>query len=163
MIAIAADSVDSSELKSPKKYEIKDIIILSMVLGLVSTIFDFIFFGLFYKISPAVLQTNWFIGSILTELALIFSIRTKLFFVTAKRPSTVLSILSVVAVLTTVAIPFTSFGQNIFMFTKPTLEHLMMIFGIVIVYFISTESLKLIFCNKFSGNGSTHKLIPKTV
>ncbi len=163
MIAIAADSVDPSELKSPKKYEIRDIIIFSIILGLLSTVFDFIFFGLFYRISPAVLQTNWFIGSILTELVLIFSIRTKLFFLFTKRPSAVLSVLVVVAILATVIIPFTAWGQNLFMFSRPLVNHLIMIFGIVIVYFISTETLKLIFNYKFNGNESSNKLLPKPV
>ena len=80
MISISTDNVDKDELVSPKKYEVKDVIIISIILGCVSTIFDFIFFALFYKISPEVLQTNWFIGSVLTELALVFSVRTKSFF-----------------------------------------------------------------------------------
>ncbi|MDO8669374.1 MAG: HAD-IC family P-type ATPase [Candidatus Buchananbacteria bacterium] len=152
MIAIATDSVDKNELKSPKKYEIKDIVILSITLGFLSTVFDFIFFALFYKISPGVLQTNWFIGSILTELVLIFSIRTKFSFLKAKRPSAVLSILSIVAILATVIIPFTYLGQHLFMFIRPSLNHLVIIFGLVIAYFISTEALKLIFFKKLNGN-----------
>ncbi|OGY43247.1 MAG: hypothetical protein A3B89_00885 [Candidatus Buchananbacteria bacterium RIFCSPHIGHO2_02_FULL_40_13] len=153
MIAIASDSVDTSELKSPKKYEIKDIIIFSIVLGLLSTVFDFIFFSLFYRVSPAVLQTNWFIGSILTELVLIFSIRTKFFFLAAQKPSVLLSALSLVAALATVFIPLTLWGQQIFSFSRPTINHLLIIFSVVIAYFIGTEILKLMFYKKFGGNG----------
>lgn len=159
MIAIATDSVDDSELKSPKKYEVKSIIIFSIALGLLSMLFDFIFFGLFYKISPSVLQTNWFIGSILTELALIFSIRTKLFFPMAKRPSGILTSLAALATIATLAIPFTVWGQELFKFTAPSLNHLLIILGIVIVYFISTEILKLIFSAKLNNNGPKNKLV----
>jgi len=158
MIAIATDSVDDSELKSPKKYEINNIIIFSIVLGLLSMIFDFIFFGLFYKISPSVLQTNWFIGSILTELVLIFSIRTKSFFPTSKKPSGILSSLAVLAAVVTLAVPFTSWGQEVFKFTAPSLNHLAIILVIVIVYFIGTEALKLFFTYKFKEINHKNKL-----
>ena len=141
-----------------RKYNINDIIIFSIILGLLSTTFDFIFFALFYKISPSVLQTNWFIGSILTELVLIFSIRTKLFFLTAKRPSALLSSLALMAIFATVALPYTALGQNLFKFTKPSLNHLLLIFGIVIVYFISTETLKLIFYSKMNDDKPKTKL-----
>ena len=32
------------ELKTPKKYEVKDIVLIASVLGVVSSVFDFIFF-----------------------------------------------------------------------------------------------------------------------
>lgn len=145
MIAICADTVDDDELKTPKKYEVKDIIIVASVLGVVSSVFDFIFFGLFYQISPEVLRTNWFIGSILTELAFIFSIRTKKAFYKAKRPSGYLLWLSVLAIIATVIIPYTRFGQNVFGFTPPSFAHLSLIFAIVIVYFFISEAVKLIY------------------
>ncbi|MCU0679099.1 MAG: magnesium-translocating P-type ATPase [Planctomycetes bacterium] len=145
MIAIAADTVDAKELARPRKYNIKDIIIIATVLGIVSSFFDFIFFGLFYRISPAVLQTNWFIGSILTELALIYSLRTHLPFYKAKFPSRSLFWLSVLAAAVTIALPFSRFGQEAFRFTPPSLDQLFLIFGIVAAYFLVTEVVKLFY------------------
>ena len=77
MIAIATDSVDKEELKKPRVYDMKEIILFCVALGLVSTVFDFIFFRLFYQMSPTTLQTGWFIGSILTELVFLMSVRTR--------------------------------------------------------------------------------------
>ncbi|MBI5071872.1 magnesium-translocating P-type ATPase [Candidatus Falkowbacteria bacterium] len=145
MISIATDTVDQDELKRPKSYNIKEIVLLTTILGVVSTIFDFIFFGLFYRISPGVLQTNWFIGSVLTEIILIFSVRTKFFFLAAKRASTFLIGLAVLTVAITITLPLTSFGQKIFNFAKPQTNHLWLIFGIVICYFTVTEGVKLIY------------------
>ncbi|MDX9893467.1 MAG: HAD-IC family P-type ATPase [Patescibacteria group bacterium] len=142
MIAVAADNVDPEELKQPGGYNIKDIALLALVLGMVSTIFDFLFFGLFYKISPTVLQTNWFIGSILTELVLIFSIRSKKKFYSATRPSKILFWLTFVTIIITVALPFTTFAQKIFKFTAPNIFHLLMIAVIVLVYFLINEKIK---------------------
>ncbi|NBS41570.1 HAD family hydrolase, partial [bacterium] len=143
MIAIATDRVDGTELKSPRTYDLRDIAYAATVLGVVSTVFDFIFFGLYHNSGASVLQTNWFVGSVLTELALIFSVRTRLPFWKAARPAGILLWLSVAAVLAAVAIPHSRFGHDVFHFVTPAPGTLAGIFGIVIVYFTLTEIVKL--------------------
>lgn len=145
MIAISTDAVDKKELKSPQRYNVRDIVLLAIVLGIVSAVFDFIFFGLFFRVSPGVLQTNWFIGSILTELVFLFSIRGKGFFLKAKPPSAVLSGLTILAFLATVILPYSSIGQTVFSFLRPSVYHITLILSIVAVYFICTEIVKLLY------------------
>lgn len=145
MVTIATDNIDDKELVRPKSYDIKEIALAATILGVVSSVFDFMVFSLFYKISPGVLQTNWFIASILTELFFLFSLRTKMAFFKAKRPSSPMLFLSLLAVAITIALPFTKFGQDVFQFVKPSGNHLFLILSIVIVYFAVTESVKLIY------------------
>lgn len=152
MIAVSSDTVDESELKAPRKYEVKDIVLVASLLGVISSIFDFIFFGLFYQISPEVLRTNWFVGSILTELAFIFSIRTRGPFFQAVRPASGLLALSVLAGVVTVIFPYTSFGQEVFGFVSPSLEHMGLILSLVVIYFFVSETIKLLYY-KHIGNG----------
>jgi len=144
MMAIATDSVDSAELHKPKQYDTREVMTVAVFLGIVSTIFDFVFFFLFLQFSPEVLRTNWFIGSILTELVLIFSIRTRGFFLKAKMPSRPLLMLSVVAMVVTVALPFISSVAPLVGLVAPTTPHLMLILSIVAAYFVITESVKLV-------------------
>lgn len=153
MIAISTDSVDKRDLLAPQKYNVKDIVTFCIILGVLSMIFDFIFFGLFYRISPQVLQTNWFIGSILTELVLIFSIRAKTFFIKAKSPSKTVLWFSLAAALMTIILPLTVFGQKIFGFTRPTNSHLMIIVFLAMAYFVCSEILKLFYYKKLNNNG----------
>ncbi len=156
LIAVATDSVDSSEIRQPESYNIKDFAIATTVFGILSSAFDFLFFALFFRISPEVLQTNWFIGSILTELALLYSLRTHLPFFRASVPSKTIIILTILAAATTLAIPFTSFGQNVFRFVAPSSQHLFVIFAVVVVYFILNEVLKLVYY-RFLGNRNTRE------
>lgn len=151
MIAISTDSTEMSDLKLPQKYEVNDILVLAIILGLVSTVFDFIFFGLFYRMGESSLQTNWFIGSILTELILIFSIRSKSMFFRAKSPSKTLMFLSLSAAILTVTIPFTHIGSTIFKFTTPDVKYLILILVIVAIYFMINETIKLIYY-KYESN-----------
>lgn len=147
MISIATDSVDDSEIAMPKTYEIREIVFTATVLGIVSSAFDFITFATFFHFAPEILQTNWFMESILTELLLIYSIRTRKFFLKSFRknmPSKSILILTIVAGGATMILPFTTFGANVFSFIKPTA----MQFGIVIfistAYLVSTEAAKLL-------------------
>lgn len=150
MIAIATDSVDKAELRTPRSYDLHDIILVATLLGLTSTVFDFIFFSLFYKQGPAILQTNWFMASILTELIFVFSIRTKLPAWRAKLASKPLIMLTIVAMVTTIIIPFTTFGKEIFKFTTPATNHLVLIISLVGLYFFASEIVKLTYYRLFN-------------
>ncbi len=146
MISISTDNVEPDELRNPKSYDVKEIILVATLLGLVSTFFDFVLFGTFHKYSPSILQTNWFIGSIVTELILLYSIRTrKIFYKATKLPSYPLMILTTLAIIITLILPYTNVGQTVFHFQPPTFDHLMIIFAIIITYFITTESVKLLY------------------
>lgn len=143
LIAVASDRVDVMELKKAKLYQLNRFIFLIFLLALTSTIFDFIFFGIFHKSQPSLLQTLWFIESILTEIVLIFSIRTFRFFGKAKIPSIPLIIISFLIFLITILLPFTNFGKDTFYFISPSLSSLLIVLVLVISYFITSEIVKL--------------------
>lgn len=149
MVAIATDHVDEEDIKKPQRYNIREIALLALVLGLVSTAFDFIFFAIFSRISPGVLQTNWFISSIITELVFLFSIRTRRFFMNAKRSSATLLALSFVAFGATFILPFTAFGRETFHFLPPEPWHILVILFVVGCYFAVTEAAKLLYYGFF--------------
>jgi Mg2+-importing ATPase len=145
LITVASDTVDEEELKKPKFNQLNKFILLIFLLGLVSTIFDFIFFGIFYKVQPSLLQTLWFIESILTEIALIFSIRTSHFFLKVKKPSFSLMVASVLTFLITISLPFTKFGKETFHFVSPPIWAILTVLGLISAYFILSEIVKLIY------------------
>jgi Mg2+-importing ATPase len=145
MISIATDNVDPAELARPKKYDIKEIVLISTLLGVVSTVDDFMFFAIFVNQGAAILQTNWFIGSILTELVFLFSIRTKLPFYKATRPSWYVLALTIIAAAATLVLPYTPFGQALFHFTPPTAMHLFIILALVGAFFVVAELVKILY------------------
>ncbi len=142
MMAIAFDRVSDDEIAQPQKYDFRSLYITFMTLGLVSTVFDFLYFSLFYRISPAVLQTNWYIGSVLTELLLIFSIRSFKPLWKSGLPSKLIQILSYSAMILTVAIPLIPFTRDFFQFVLPSWSHLAIILGIALAYLVVTEVVK---------------------
>ena len=142
MISIATDRVDSFELTKPRRYEIKDIVLIATLMGVVVAVFDLIFFAFFMHKGDQILQTNWFVGSILTELVFLFSIRTKLPFYKASRPSLVVLLLTIIALIATVLLPYTAIGQEFFHFTPPSGLDMGIILIVVCVFFTCSELVK---------------------
>lgn len=142
MISIATDSVDSESIDTPSKYSIRNFAFIALLLGLVSTVFDILFFSFFKSGTPQYLQTHWFIGSILTELVFIYSIRTKGPFWKAVRPPLLIVLLTVLGVIMAITIPYTELGKTYFDFVNPTSQTLFVILMLTASYFIVTELVK---------------------
>ena len=154
LISIATDSVDVAELRKPKLYQLHNVLPLIISLALVSTVFDFIFFSIFYKQSSANIQTLWFIESILTEIALIFIIRTRKVFYKAKKPGPWLFWFVIADGLFIVALPFLKIGQGWFHFVAPPIIPLLVVFFLVGAYFIMSEMVKLVYFHYWKPKSS---------
>jgi len=154
LIAIATDQVDVEELRKPKSYQLHRVMWLVVLLALVSTIFDFIFFAIFYKVKPEIMQTLWFIESILTEISLIFLIRTRHFFLNTRRPSLPLILFTFLDAILIILLPFTNFGKEFFHFVSPPISSLFIVIFLVFNYFIVSEIVKLIY---FRYRGSNNE------
>ncbi|WP_273466331.1 HAD-IC family P-type ATPase [Methanothrix sp.] len=142
MMAIAFDRVSAKEVSRAQSYDFRSLYIIFITLGLVSTVFDFIYFALFYRISPEVLQTNWFIASVITELLLMVSIRSMLPIEKAGWPAPIVVLISALAFVITLALPLIPQTAALFEFTMPTLDHLALIMGLAVLYLIATEVVK---------------------
>jgi Mg2+-importing ATPase len=142
MMVIAFDRVSEQEVERPQRWDFHSLYITFVTLGLVSTVFDFVYFGLFYRISPGVLQTNWFIASVITELLLLVSIRSMLPIEKAGRPAAIVVILSAVAIAITFALPLIPWTANFFEFTRPSMAQLGLIVSIAVLYLVTTELVK---------------------
>lgn len=142
MMAIAFDKVGKNELTHPQHYDFRSLYIIFITLGLVSTVFDFTYFALFYNISPEVLQTNWFIASVVTEILLIISIRSMLPIEKAGLPANNIIFLSLFALTMTLLLPIIPTTAHFFEFTPPSPKHLIIIVLLAILYLIITEMVK---------------------
>jgi P-type Mg2+ transporter len=150
MLTIAYDSVDPDEVSKPARFDVQRIFIITVILGWTSSIFDFILFYTFSDQAPSVLQTYWFIGSILTEIVFIMSIRTKKLFVTANAPAISLIIASLGAIIITILLTITKWGQHFFYFVPPAWWGIKIIIYIVGFYLLTTECVKLLLYRHFS-------------
>ena len=133
-------------LRSIRHYpDAKEIVLIAVLFGAVSTVFDFVFFAIFRPLGPGGLQTNWFVGSVLTELVLIFSVRTNRFFLSGKRPAFLLTVLCALAFVGAIILPFIPFAQGVFSFMRPNTHSLILLLSIVGGYFVVNEVFKALY------------------
>lgn len=148
MIAISGDNVDPGELSKPSKFNIKQFAVLASLLGVVSTVFDLTIFSIFLSHGEKELQTYWFLASVLTELAFIYSIRTKNWFFKAKRASTWLVLLTLAGAALALFFPLSQMGQISFKFASPNMYDIGIVFLLVLLYFTLSEIVKKLYFSK---------------
>jgi Mg2+-importing ATPase len=148
-LSIASDNVDEEQLAKPGKWDIKFIRNYMLIFGLHSSIFDVItFLSLYFilKVQESAFQTGWFIESILTELFILFIIRTHKNFFKSK-PNAILLILSVLGLVTTILLPYSPLNKELGLFPLTTIQLSVMLF-IVFCYVTTADILKKWYFNK---------------
>jgi Mg2+-importing ATPase len=151
LLSISTDNVDEEELTRPRNWNIKLIGRFARFFGGVSSVFDFITIGLTLILvgsNIALFRTCWFIESTLSEIIVTFSIRTRMRFYKSM-PSRILLLSSIVFGLLTVLLPYSPLNA-VFEFSPPTPFLLLLIFGILLLYFIVVEEVKHLFREKSS-------------
>lgn len=148
-LMVTTDNVDKEQIERPGKWNLKLIRSYMVVFGVHSSVFDLITFVTLYfllKMKASEFQTGWFIESVLSELLIIFIIRThKNFF--KSRPSRYLFIFSVLALILTIGLPYFPFANDIGLTPLPLLN-LSIMFLIVTTYILTADLLKVWFFKK---------------
>lgn len=78
-IMLYTDEVDQTVLREPQRWNVSFLRKFMLVFGPISSLFDFLTFGLLlwiFKAGEATFQTGWFLESLLTQTLIIFCIRT---------------------------------------------------------------------------------------
>ncbi len=149
--AIPFDNVDPESTLSPQQWNLKLILKFMLVMGPLSSVFDFLIFFIMLKVigtPPALFQTGWFMESLATQILIIFVIRTRKSIFQSK-PHIFLTILAFLLVGIAMLIPYSLLGSY-FGFVHPPFYFFMIIIGIVIVYLTSVEKIKFWFYRKIA-------------
>ena len=145
LMAIAFDRVSPKELKKPEAYQLNRFVFLIFFLALISSFFDFLFFLFFSKTESHIFQPLWVLMSILTEIFLIFSIRTEKFFFKAQKPSFSLVFLSLLVVFFAFIFPYTKMAQKFFSLYPPPFFYSLFVFLLAFFYFLTSDFFKTLY------------------
>lgn len=150
-MALTFDSVEDSVLKKPNPWNIAFIKRFMLVFGTISSLFDFATFYLLYKVfelSGSAFQTGWFIESFATQVLVIFIIRSHKPLWKAIRPHGAVVLSSIIAVILAWGIALTPLG-SIMGFSMLSLKTVLYISGIIALYLIAVEYVKIFFFKRF--------------
>jgi Mg2+-importing ATPase len=149
LISVAGDSVDEAEVAAPKRFNLRELAFVGLFLGLVSSFFDFSFFALNRGEGMPAMRTLWFQFSVITELVLIYSIRTRGPFWKAVRPGKAMLVLTALTTLIALWIVMSPIGTEIFRFVRPDARQLGKMLTLCLAYFVATEAVKLSYYKVF--------------
>ncbi len=142
-LSIASDNVDEEQLESPGKWDLKFIRNYMIIFGIHSSVFDILTFCILYfyfKATAMIFQTGWFIESILTELFILFVVRTHKNFFKSK-PGTMLFLLSLLGLGLTIYLPYSEFNKDLGLVALP-INQLATMISVVFVYILTADWLK---------------------
>ena len=112
---IPTDRVDEEYLKVPRQWDIGNLTRFVLLIGPISSIFDYLTFFMMLHLfhawdKPALFQSGWFVESLLTQTLIIHIIRTARIPFLQSRASTPLIITTIVIVAIGCIIPYTFVG-----------------------------------------------------
>jgi Mg2+-importing ATPase len=143
---IATDSVDAAQLRRPQHWNVRLIRNYMLVFGALSSIFDLTTFAVLewgFHAHAAEFRSTWFLGSILTEVTVLFVLRTRRPFFRS-RPSTWIIVASIVVALVAAYIPYSPLAKPLDLVAIP-LPLLLIVLLITLVYVLANEITKRVF------------------
>jgi P-type Mg2+ transporter len=157
-LAIPFDRVDEEYLLSPRRWKIDDIARFMLFFGPVSSIFDYVTFGLMFFVfkanTPAhqsLFQSAWFVEGLLSQTLIVHMIRTRKVPFIQSFPAPALAISTTVVMAVGILLPFTGFGHSLGMVPLP-----LRFFGwlalILPAYMVLAQLVKTWFVRRYGYN-----------
>ena len=142
-ITIPTDNVDDAFIRTPQRWNIGIIQRFMVVIGPISSIYDFLTFGVLlwvFRASEALFQTGWFVESLATQTLVLFVIRTA-GNPLRSRPSLPLAVTTVLVVLIGVILPFTPLAATLGFVPLPG-AYFVFLGGVTLTYLALVEVVK---------------------
>jgi Mg2+-importing ATPase len=151
-ITIPTDNVDDAFIRVPQRWNIGIIQQFMLVIGPISSIYDFLTFGVLlwvFHASEALFQTGWFVESLATQTLVLFVIRTA-GNPLRSRPSLPLAVTTVLVALIGVILPFTPLAATLGFVPLPG-AYFVFLGGVTMTYLVLVELVKRRLMHKLLG------------
>jgi Mg2+-importing ATPase len=151
-MTIATDRVDRELVERPRRWDIKFIRNFMITFGSVSSIFDFLTFGVLLFIlhaQPDSFRTGWFLESVISASVIVLIIRTRRPFFQSRPGKYLLAATMLIAVVTLV-LPLSPLG-GLFEFRLLTIPFFISLGAIMILYIVAAEMAKKLFYKKIKS------------
>jgi Mg2+-importing ATPase len=149
-IPIPMDTVDPDAVLRPRRWDMDAIRRFMLVVGPVSSIFDFLTFFVLLRLfhaGEALFHTGWFVESLATQVLVIFVLRTR-GSPFASRPSRLLTLTSLTVVAVAILLPWTPLGGRLG-FVPPPAAFFLVLALMVVLYLAIVQATKTWFYRRF--------------
>ncbi len=158
-MAIPFDRVDDEYLARPRQWKIDDIRRFMLFFGPVSSIFDYVTFGVLFYVfkanSPAhqtLFQTGWFVEGLLSQTLIVHLIRTRKIPFLQSSPAPALLFATAAVMAAGLVIPFTPLGASLGMGPLPRAFFFPWLFAILLAYAVLAQLVKSWYVRRYGYN-----------
>ncbi len=142
LILLITDQLSKEEYNKPVDHSPQALFRNIFIFGLISSCFDIIYFLLFYTYPIEALRTGWFVSSVLAELILVLSLRTKFAAWKGRRLSRPLTFALLGSAALALALPFLPYVSIVFSLVPLSGYQVGVILGLLVAYFLVNEFVK---------------------
>jgi len=146
-LSIPTDNVDAEQLHAPSHWNIAFIRRFMLTFGPISSLFDFMTFGLMLGVlhaGPVEFRTGWFVESLATQTLIIFAIRTRRVPFIRSRPGLVITVATFAVVAVGIAITVSPIAHSLGFTTLPW-QFFTALVLLTVAYLILVEITKKVF------------------
>jgi len=144
-VSIPSDNVDLSAKQQPRRWQIGFIRQFMMIIGPISSIYDFLTFGVLLWVfhastNESLFHTGWFVESLATQTLVVFVIRTQANPLKS-RPSRALLVSVLAVVIVAIVLPYTPLG-SLLRFTPLPMSLLGTLAALTVTYLFIVQGVK---------------------
>ncbi|MFD9302324.1 magnesium-translocating P-type ATPase [Streptomyces sp. NPDC060048] len=154
-LATPWDRMDEEYLRKPRNWDAKGIGRFMVCIGPISSIFDIAMFVIMWNVfaanseaSQALFQSGWFIEGLLSQTLIVHMIRTRKIPFIQSRASWPVMVMTVLAVLTGLYLPFSPLAESLGFVALPA-SYFPWLIGVLLAYCTLTQLLKTVYIRKF--------------
>ncbi|PIN83150.1 magnesium-translocating P-type ATPase, partial [Candidatus Micrarchaeota archaeon CG11_big_fil_rev_8_21_14_0_20_47_5] len=152
MFCISRDNVDKESLQKPQRWNTDFILKFMLFFGVISTLFDLLFICVLYfilNVGMDAFRTAWFLESVLSEIIIVFSLRTSMPFFKSI-PAHLLIASSIIGAAVAIGSIYFTPVASLLRFVPLSAELLSFTAVTLVAYFALTEIGKRVFYSRFA-------------
>lgn len=155
-LATPWDRMDEEYLRKPRNWDAKGIFRFMVTIGPVSSVFDISMFLIMWNVfaadseaSQSLFQSGWFIEGLLSQTLIVHMIRTRKIPFIQSRASWPVMVMTVLAVLTGLYLPFSPLAASLGFVALPA-SYFPWLIGVLLAYCTLTQVVKTWYIRKFN-------------
>jgi len=143
LITVSSDTVEDEEVVRPEKHDTHDLVLLSLILGIPTALFE-IFYFLMIRSEPApYVATCLYVFFTFLALIIFYAIRNKENFWKTKQPSSLLNIAFLITFIVSIAVVYIPVFQKWFSFLPLSMASIAVIVVLMVIYFFAVDYVKV--------------------
>jgi len=154
MLAIITDRVSAEDLATPRRWDVRRLVELTLYLGILNALFAFGLLRYLTGQPPAIIYSAWFLLLGTTALLILVPVRTLRWFWQAPPPSLPITLALAGGLLVTFGLVNTPATRGLFQFAPLSLSFQLGISAYAVLYVLAADVLKRFFVHVVKGNGT---------